>query len=197
MAMDICCVTAHPDAESLTAAAAARIISTAREHGTSIRVIDLYKEGFDPLLSLPELRRKFPFDSQTQQYIQMLQESSLIVLVYPEWWGGPPAILKGFLERTLRPEIAYGFTVEAGHSTAYGLWQDKSLQPVICSDSSVEAATERADCLFSSISDFCSVKLLTPQVFAPVYGTSSKQRREWLAKIESYFAELIQYSARY
>ncbi|GAB6091251.1 NAD(P)H-dependent oxidoreductase [Spirochaeta dissipatitropha] len=195
--MNICCVTAHPDEESLTVAAAGRLVSTARQQGAAVCEINLYKEGFDPLLGLPELRRKFPFDSQTQQYIQKFQDSKLIVLVYPEWWGGPPAILKGLLDRVLRPEIAYGFTEGAGHTESHGLWADKSLQLVLCSDSTVETATERAECLFGSISDFCAIKLLPPQVFAPVYGSSSKQRRQWLDEIESYFTDLIRHSVQH
>ncbi len=82
------------------------------QSGMAVRMHDLYAERFDPILSETEILRKFSFDPLVQTYMEDLIWADLLVVVHPDWWGQPPAMLKGWIDRVLRPGIAYEFEGE-------------------------------------------------------------------------------------
>ncbi|MFP4705179.1 MAG: NAD(P)H-dependent oxidoreductase [Spirochaetaceae bacterium] len=100
---------AHPNERSLNHAIAARAAEAARHAGVEATLHDLYAEGFDPVLPKDEMLRKFSFDETVQQHITEIKRTALLVVVHPDWWGQPPAILKGWLDRVLRPGVGYDF----------------------------------------------------------------------------------------
>jgi putative NADPH-quinone reductase len=103
-------VVAHPLDDSFTKAAARRIASTLERRGIEVDLLDLYAEGFDPCLSAAERRSYFtaPYDSSAvRPYVERLRHATKLVLVFPQWWFGMPAILKGFLDRVLTPGVAF------------------------------------------------------------------------------------------
>jgi putative NADPH-quinone reductase len=73
----------------------------------SIDYHDLYREHPDPLLSEEEIARRATFDPLIQQYGREIQNAELLVVVHPDWWGGPPALMKGWVERVFRAGVAY------------------------------------------------------------------------------------------
>jgi putative NADPH-quinone reductase len=75
----------------------------------AVDFLDLYKEDFNPVLPADELPRKFSFDVTTQKYNDLVKNASVYVFAHPDWWGGPPALLKGFIDRVFRPGVAYEF----------------------------------------------------------------------------------------
>jgi NAD(P)H dehydrogenase (quinone) len=102
-------VLCHPERESYNAAVAQRVCAALRAAGHAVRFHDLYAERFDPVLSASELRRGYSFDSQVQSYGNELESCEALVFVHPEWWGAPPAVLKGWIDRVFRPGLAYEF----------------------------------------------------------------------------------------
>ena len=73
--------------------------------------IDLYAEDFAPAMSAEE-RRAYPTDSpicspQVARHAELVRWADALVFVYPTWWAGPPAVLKGWLERVLVPGVAF------------------------------------------------------------------------------------------
>jgi NAD(P)H dehydrogenase (quinone) len=103
-------VVAHPLDESFTKAAAHRIAKTLERRDMEVDLLDLYAEGFDPCLTATE-RRSYStthYDSSAvATYVERLRRVEKLVLVFPHWWFGMPAILKGFLDRVLVPGIAF------------------------------------------------------------------------------------------
>ncbi|AFG37760.1 NAD(P)H-dependent oxidoreductase [Spirochaeta africana] len=181
--MESVIVQAHPDPDSFCAACATAV-ARSPGLGPTISTIDLYADDFCPVLLLDELRRRYPWEPLTQGYIRQLTSAGLIVFVYPEWWGSPPAILKGMLDRVLRPEIAYRFEEgRNGKTHPVGLWQDKILLPVITTDSEADQAQIRAGLLWRSAADFCGARLADVIVFGPVYSSSNRQRRQFLDRL--------------
>jgi NAD(P)H dehydrogenase (quinone) len=71
--------------------------------GLKLDLIDLYKDEFDPVYS-PEAR-----DSKILEYQIKIRKADLIVIFHPIWWGGVPAVLKGFLDKVLVPGFAYRY----------------------------------------------------------------------------------------
>jgi putative NADPH-quinone reductase len=101
-------VLCHPNLTGFNQAVAEAAVQTLKaDH--AVDFLDLYKEEFDPVLPAPELPRKFSFDETVLRYGELVKAASVFVFVHPDWWGGPPALLKGFIERVVRPGIAYEF----------------------------------------------------------------------------------------
>jgi NAD(P)H dehydrogenase (quinone) len=101
---------AHPDPASFDAALHRRVVDVLRAGGHEIDDCDLYSEGFQPVLSLEE-RRKYNDESaphaEVASHIERLRKAQGLVLVFPTWFYGMPAILKGYLDRVWLPGVAF------------------------------------------------------------------------------------------
>jgi len=104
-------VHAHPNPESLSATLFRTAVDALRGAGHPVDVIDLYAEGFDPVLSREERAAYLDCPDwlvdRFRVHIDCLQRCEHLVLVYPTWWWGPPAMLKGWLERVWLPRITF------------------------------------------------------------------------------------------
>jgi NAD(P)H dehydrogenase (quinone) len=110
-------VVAHPLDDSFTKAAARRVAATLERRGIEVDVLDLYAEGFDPRLTGQERRSYFTsrYDSgAVRAYVERLERAEKLVLVFPQWWFGVPAILKGFFDRVLVPGVAFDHPTGGG-----------------------------------------------------------------------------------
>jgi NAD(P)H dehydrogenase (quinone) len=110
-------VLAHPLQDSFTHAAAARVTATLERRGMMVDLIDLYADDFDPKLTAAERRAYFtpPHDwSAVENYAARLRQAQKLVFAFPQWWFGPPAILKGFFDRALAPGVAFAHAPGGG-----------------------------------------------------------------------------------
>ncbi len=107
--MSILLIVSHPNRDSLNHAVADRIDTALNEEGHVVHNHDLYQEHFQPVLENEEILRRFSFDDLFGRYVRELREATGIVVIYPDWWGMPPAILKGWIDRVFRPGLAYEF----------------------------------------------------------------------------------------
>jgi putative NADPH-quinone reductase len=105
--VDVLVILCHPLPGSFNHAVAARVVSTLSDLGHAVRFHDLYREGFEPVLSAEELRRGTSFDEAVLAHTDELSRCGGIVVVHPDWWGLPPALLKGWVDRVFRPGVAY------------------------------------------------------------------------------------------
>jgi putative NADPH-quinone reductase len=103
-------VYCHPSEASITAAARDRALAGLRAGGHEVRVNDLYAEGFAPELSAWE-RTNHLSPPETKPaiavYAENLRWCEALVLVYPTWWSGQPAMLKGWIDRVWVAGVAY------------------------------------------------------------------------------------------
>lgn len=108
-------VYAHPNPESYNSAIKNQVVQTLGEAGHLVNVLDLYQEGFEARMSQEERLRYMTKDNTNglEQEICRLRWADSLVLVYPTWWMGPPAILKGWLDRVWLPGIAAKFETGA------------------------------------------------------------------------------------
>jgi putative NADPH-quinone reductase len=103
-------VHCHPDPESLVSAAKDRAVSALGDAGHDVVVADLHAEGFDPLLDLDEWRahaHEHTPDGSLAGHADHLRWADTIVFTYPTWFGGQPAMLKGWLDRVCTNGVAY------------------------------------------------------------------------------------------
>lgn len=111
-------VTAHPSTDSFCHELAGRAISGLRAAGHDVELLDLYRLGFRPAMSEQERRAyhgEQPIvDPVIAEHAAVVRRSELLVFVYPTWWGGLPAMLKGWLDRVMVPGVAFRFDERTG-----------------------------------------------------------------------------------
>jgi putative NADPH-quinone reductase len=105
-------VWAHPRSDSLTAQMVDVIRSRSMQSGIKVTTLDLYRNGFNPVLDMedePEWGNPGKAHSnEVQHFFRDLQSNDTLVVVYPVWWYSFPAILKGYLDRVFNYGLAYG-----------------------------------------------------------------------------------------
>ena len=103
-------ILAHPDAASFCGTIARRWRDRARGHSQICDIRDLYRDGFDPLLQSTEQPGKAGYTPNPENLAECrnLQQLGVLVFVYPVWFGSPPAILKGYIERVVGSGLAFG-----------------------------------------------------------------------------------------
>jgi len=182
-------VLAHPDARSLNHAIAEVCRLTLQEVGHSVWYHDLYAEGFEPLLPAAEFSREALLDHGVQQHCSELASADGIVVVHPNWWGQPPAILKGWIDRVVRPGVAYRFDeCDSGEGIPVGLLRAKVA--VVFNTGNTPLARELEtfgdpldglwrNCIFG----LCGVGNVKRQLFTVVVTSSSEQRETWLHQV--------------
>lgn len=103
-------VYCHPLEASFNAAVRDRVLAGLAAGGHEARLIDLYAMGFDPVLSA-EGRRDYHTAEVNEvpvaEHLAALRWCEALVFVYPTWWYGPPAMLKGWLDRVWLPHAAF------------------------------------------------------------------------------------------
>jgi NAD(P)H dehydrogenase (quinone) len=108
--MRILVLFAHPVETSFVAALHARIVEILNSHGHEVDDLDLYAEKFDPVLSHQTLIDYLNTEANVAEvgpYVERLRAAEAVVLVFPVWYDGPPAILKGFFERVMLPGVSF------------------------------------------------------------------------------------------
>lgn len=103
-------VYAHPCEESFSHALLGVATETLEAAGWEIDLIDLYADGFDPVLTAEERRGYHAEETNTAPvaaYVARLRAADVLVLVFPVWNFGYPAILKGFIDRVFLPGVSF------------------------------------------------------------------------------------------
>ena len=138
--MRILIILGHPDPKSFNHAIASSVYDTLRNDGHQVTLHDLYAEAFDPLLPVQEIHERGTIPAVIQKHCEDLRSADGIVIVHPNWWGQPPAILKGWIDRVFRPGVAYRFEEgDSGEGIPIGLLKAKAV--VVLNTSNTPDAT--------------------------------------------------------
>jgi NAD(P)H dehydrogenase (quinone) len=102
-------VFAHPLETSFVSALHSNIVAILRARGHAVDDLDLYAEKFDPLVSREQLRNYVDTSKnlhEVESYVERLRAAEALVLVYPVWFDGLPAIMQGYFQRVFLPGVA-------------------------------------------------------------------------------------------
>jgi NAD(P)H dehydrogenase (quinone) len=188
--MKISVILAHPQEGSFNHAIAQAAADRLTTSGHAVVMHDLYKEGFDPLLPGEEIPKGAPLSPMIAHHCAEIAQADGIIIVHPNWWGMPPAILKGWVDRVIRPGVAYGFVAgDSGEGVPVGLL--KANVALVFNTSNTEAERERTvfgdpletiwkNCIF----DLCGVKRFDRRMFGVVVTSTEQQRAGWLHEVE-------------
>jgi NAD(P)H dehydrogenase (quinone) len=184
--MRISLILAHPDPASFNHAIAQTAANKIKTNGHAVFFHDLYQEHFDPLLNLEEKDKDAILPAVVQQHCQEIAAADGIVIVHPNWWGQPPSILKGWVDRVIRPGIAYEFREgDSGEGIPNGLLRAKAA--LVFNTSNTE--TERENTVFGDplhtiwkncIFNLCGVTNFHRRIFNVIVTSSQSQRNNWL-----------------
>lgn len=111
-------VFAHPSEQSFNRAVCAAALAGLADGGHEVEYVDLYATGFAAAMSTAE-RRAYEsdqpvLDPQVARQIELIRWCEALVFVYPTWWSSMPAIMKGWLERTMVPGVGFTFDARTG-----------------------------------------------------------------------------------
>ncbi len=187
--MSISVILAHPDKESFNHAIADTVAGQLKKSGHEIFFHDLHAEKFDPILPTNEFSRYISLPAEIEKHCSEIIRAEGIVIIHPNWWGQPPAILKGWIDRVLRPGVAYEFIEEdKGEGIPNGLLRAE--QALIFNTSNTE--TERENRVFGDpleaiwkncIFDLCGVKNFYRRTFTIMVTSTELQRKKWLEEV--------------
>jgi putative NADPH-quinone reductase len=107
--MTIYVLIGHQNQGSFCHAIAAAAIEELQAAGHKVVYHDLYAERFDPILPHAEIPRDATLDPVVEQHCREVAASDGYLIVHPNWWAMPPAILKGWLDRVWRQGVVYQF----------------------------------------------------------------------------------------
>jgi putative NADPH-quinone reductase len=187
--MQVSVILAHPHPGSFNHAIAGTAAAALRECGHTVVLHDLCAEGFDPLLPAEEIARDAPLPGTIARHCSEIAAADGIVFVHPDWWGMPPAILVGWIDRVLRPGIAYRFAAtDTGEGVPEGLL--KARAAIVFNTANTPAQREQEvfgdpleriwrDCIVS----FCGIPVFHRKMFSVVVTSSEEQRKVWLADV--------------
>jgi NAD(P)H dehydrogenase (quinone) len=116
-------VVAHPAVGSFTMALAREYAAELEALGHSRRTLDLYRMGFDPVLTAEELSPAAdrPLSMDVAKAQDEIRAADVLTLIYPLWWLSMPAIMKGYIDRV----FARGFAYDSRSGVVRGLLSGK------------------------------------------------------------------------
>ncbi len=188
---------AHPYPKSFNHAIFTTAVETLEQKGVTVFAHDLYQEQFNPVLTVSELGSDTSEDPLVLQYAEELLESDLLIFIHPNWWGQPPAILKGYIDRVIRPPYAYDFSQD---DTGGGLPIEKlnGKYGIVYNTGNTQA--EREDGYFGDplesiwkkcVFGFLGIRKYHRRLFRIIADSTEDERTRWLDEIKTDLAAII------
>lgn len=188
--MKLSVILAHPNKQSFNHAIARTAVAALEQNGHDVIFHDLYRERFDPLLPREEILEDATLAPELEEYCREIRSAEGIIIVHPNWWGQPPAILKGWVDRVFRPGVAYKFLEgDSGEGVPVGLL--KARAAIVFNTSNTPPEREARvfgdpletlwkNCIFG----LCGVKTFYRRMFGVIVTSSAEQRSKWLEEVQ-------------
>ena len=184
--MNVLVVLGHPRPGSFNHALAEAAVARLRADGHEAIFRDLYQERFDPVLPAGEIAAGAYLDPVLAGHCRDLAACDGLVVVHPNWWGQPPAILKGWVDRVFRAGVAYRFEEgDSGEGVPVPLLLARAALILNTTDTPPER--ERAE--FSDPLDtiwrncilrYSGVRTVVRRTYGVVVTSTPEARRRWL-----------------
>ncbi len=205
--MNILLVSAHDDTKSFIATLQNSALSVLGRTENNISVTDLYAQSFNPVASIIDFKTSsgthanYMFEQQRavnigngfspdlEAEMQKVKDADMLIIHFPLWWGGAPAILKGWFERVL----AMGFAWDSDNRYEKGLMKGKKVLLVISAGDpesyytaeGMHGATVNQHLygLTHRTLAFCGFDVLKPYI---IHNVTAASKEELESRIENY-----------
>lgn len=185
-------IFAHPNTDSLNATLKQTLVDHLQAQQHDVVVRDLYQLNFNPVLSLQDMQgqRAGQVASDVKREQEFITWAECITFIYPIWWTGLPAIMKGYIERV----FSYGFAYRYDQGVQQGLLAGK--QVVVINTHGKSAAEYEASGMDKALSltsdmgiyEYCGLSVKQHFYFDQADRADAATIDTWLAKIKSEYA---------
>ena len=189
--MRVSVILAHPRPGSFNHAIAQTAVQALVRNGHQVAFHDLYLESFDPILRSAEIAKDAPLDDMIRVHCLEIAMAEGIIIIHPNWWGMPPAILKGWVDRVMRPGLAYEFLEgDGGEGVPRGLlWVRRAI--VFNTSNTLSEREQNAfgdplqtiwkNCIFG----LCGDAVFHRKTYSVVVTSTHEQRLAWLDDVRA------------
>ncbi len=183
VAIKIYVVIGHQRKGSFCHAIAAAAVDELKAAGHEVVYHDLYDENFNPILRHEEIDGDVT-DPLVKRHIDEVLGADGYVVVHPNWWGQPPAMLRGWQDRVLRQGAVYKFTEQGvvgllGGKRAVVLTTSNTPRDVELASFGDPLENHWKTCVFG----FCGVEDFYRRNFESIILSTPEQRKAWLAEV--------------
>jgi NAD(P)H dehydrogenase (quinone) len=188
--MNVFVLLGHQRQGSFCHAIADAAIEELKSLGHTVVFHDLYAEKFDPILSQEEIACNSQLDPVVNRHCKEILAADGYIIVHPNWWAMPPAILKGWMDRVLRQGVTYEFTAQGVNGLL------KGRKAVVLTTSNTPREDELRlfgdplenlwkTCVFN----FCGVQDFYRRNFESIIMSTPEQRADWLKEVRQIIRE--------
>jgi len=180
-------INGHPNAESFNNAIAEAYKSGALSNGAAVREINIYSLNFNANLELGYSKIQ-PLEKDLVEALESIKWANHLVWIHPVWWGGLPARMKGFIDRTFLPGQTFKYQKDS-------IWWDKLLKGrsariITTMDQpgwyySLVYSKPSINQLKKTTLEFCGVSPVRVTTIGPIKSTDLSKRNAILKKINS------------
>jgi NAD(P)H dehydrogenase (quinone) len=187
MGKRILVILGHPSNDSFCCALAESYADAARKQGHEVRELRLGQLDFDPILR-EGYRQVQPLEADLLAAQADITWADHLVFACPIWWGGAPALLKGFIDRVFLP--GYAFKYRPGKAFPAQLLAGRTAQLLLTMDTPPWYFRwiyhmPGIHQLRKTTLEFCGVKPVKVASFGPILNSTQQQRERWLAQVRS------------
>jgi len=183
---NILIINGHPDAESFNSGLTNSYKKGAETSNAKVDVIDIAELKFNPNLQFG-YRKRTDLEPDLIDSIEKIKKADHIVWIFPMWWYGYPAIMKGFIDRTFLPGTTFDY--ELGKAMPKQLLKGKTARIIVTADTpkwynSLFMKNPAVNQLKRGTLQFCGIKPVKVSYIAPIKDSTQEFREKWLRKIE-------------
>ena len=188
--MKVSLILGHPAPGSFNHAICAAAIAALRTGGHECVFHDLYAERFDPVLTAAELPKDAVLPPEIERHCREIDEADGLIVVHPNYWSAPPAILRGWVDRVLRAGRAYNFVPDGqGGAAPVGLLRATAGLVFTTANTPHDKEVQSfGDPLHTHwlkvVFGLCGIARTEKWDFSPIITSTAGQRREWLREVE-------------
>lgn len=186
-------INGHPDAESFNVAIAQAYKKGAIEAGAEVQEIKVAELNFNPNLQFG-YRKRTELEPDLLDAQQKIKWADHLVWIYPVWWGGLPALLKGFIDRVFLPGFAF-------QKRENSVWWDKYLTGksarIICTMDQpawyywLVYRQPSTNAMKKTTLEFCGIKPVRVTSIGPVRLSKDSYRQQWLDRVRQLGYKMI------
>ncbi len=180
-------INGHPNKESYNYALSAAYAKGASKTSASLNQINISDLSFNPNLATRD-QNKSNLEPDLQDALEKIKKADHIVWVFPMWWYGSPALMKGFIDRTFLPGITFKY--EEGKAFPKKLLKGKTARVIITADTpkwydSFFMNRPAINQFKKGTLQFCGINPVKITYIAPIIGSKEEFRMKWLQKVSA------------
>lgn len=187
--MKVMVILGHPNKGSFNHAIAKTAVETLLNNGHEVFFHDLYEENFDPIISSQEIPKGASLEEVIEKHCNEINNADGIVIIHPNWWGQPPAILKGWVDRVIRSGVAYEFKEgDSGEGIPIGMLKAETALVFNTANTprerELQVFGDPLEALWKNcIFEFCGVKNFYRKMFGVIVTSKLEERQAWLEEV--------------